>query len=51
MRAFLIKKSSLLPLLLKYGMLLKGGALSPGSIRNWGGKEYVKIGPGDWMPF
>jgi hypothetical protein len=28
-------------------MLLKGGALPPGSIRNWGG-EYVKVGPGDW---
>jgi hypothetical protein len=47
-RVLLAKKSSLFPLLLKYGMLLKGGALPPGSIRNWGGREYVKIGPGDW---
>jgi hypothetical protein len=47
-RVLLIKRSSSLPLLLKYGMLLKGGALPPGSIRNWGGKEYIKAGPGDW---
>jgi hypothetical protein len=42
-----VKKSSLFALRLQYGMLLqKGGALPPGCIRNWGGKEYV--GPGDW---
>jgi hypothetical protein len=45
----LVKKSSLFALRLQCGTLLhKGGALPPGSIRNWGGREYVKIGPGDW---
>jgi hypothetical protein len=45
----LVKKSSLFALRLRYGILLqKGGALPPGSIRVWGGKEYIKAGPGDW---
>jgi hypothetical protein len=45
----LIKKSSALALRLRYGTLLqKGGALPPGSVRDWGGKEYIKAGPGDW---
>jgi hypothetical protein len=30
------------------GILHKGGALPPGSIRNWGGKEYIKVAPGKW---
>jgi hypothetical protein len=30
--------------------LLKGGALSPGSIRVWGGVKYRKFGPDDWRP-
>jgi hypothetical protein len=47
-RVLPVKKYSLLPLLLKYGILLKGGKLPPGSMRNWGGREYVKVGPGDW---
>jgi len=29
-------------------ILAKGGTLPPGSIRNWGGVEYVKVAPGDW---
>jgi hypothetical protein len=24
--------------------------LLPESIRNWGGKKYIKVGPGDWRP-
>jgi hypothetical protein len=32
----------------QYSILQKGGALPPGSIRNWGGKEYVKVAPGKW---
>jgi hypothetical protein len=43
-----VKKPSLFALKLRYGILLKSGALPPGSIRNWGGREYVKAGPGDW---
>ena len=34
-----IKKSALLTLSLRYGMLCKGGDLPPESIRNWGGIE------------
>jgi hypothetical protein len=46
-----VKKSSLIALKLRYGILLqKGGALPPRSIRVWGGKEYIKAGPGDWRP-
>ena len=30
------------------GILQKGRALPTGSVRVWGGKEYVKAGPGDW---
>jgi hypothetical protein len=37
----LIKKSS-------FCILQKGGALPLGSIRTWGGVEYVKAAPGDW---
>ena len=44
-----VKKSSRFALRLQCGMLLqKGGTLPPGNIRNWGGREYVKAGPGDW---
>jgi hypothetical protein len=34
----------------RYGILCKGGALPPGSIRVWGGVKYRKFGPGDWRP-
>jgi hypothetical protein len=37
-----------LDLRLRYGILRKGGALPPGNIRVWGGREYVKVAPGDW---
>jgi hypothetical protein len=44
-----IKKSSAFALRLHYDILLqKGGALPPGSIRVWGGKEYIKVAPGKW---
>jgi hypothetical protein len=33
-----------------YRILHKGGTMPPGSIRTWGGKEYVKVAPGDWRP-
>jgi hypothetical protein len=34
----------------RYGILCKGGALPPGSIRVWGGREYIKVAPGKWRP-
>lgn len=43
-----VRKPSLFALRSQYSMLLKGGALLPGSVRNWGGREYIKAGPGDW---
>jgi len=41
-----IKKSDML--MLRNSMLRKGGKLPPGSIRNWGGIEYVKDASGEW---
>jgi hypothetical protein len=32
----------------RFDILAKGGALPPGSIRNWGVKQYIKMTPGDW---
>jgi len=43
-----IKKRDLMLLSLRYGILLKGGKYPPGSIRNWGGVEYVKQASGEW---
>ncbi|MCL1993482.1 MAG: hypothetical protein FWG66_11115 [Spirochaetes bacterium] len=31
-------------------ILQKGGKLPVGSVRVWGGKEYVKVAPGEWRP-
>jgi hypothetical protein len=45
-----MKKSVYLELSVRLGILSKGGRLPPGSIRVWGGREYVKFGPGDWRP-
>jgi hypothetical protein len=43
-----MRKSVCLELSLRLGILQKGGALPPGSIRVWGGKEYIKVAPGKW---
>jgi hypothetical protein len=43
-----MKKSVYLELSGKLDILQKGGALPPGSVRNWGGREYVKPAPGKW---
>ncbi|MDR3130294.1 MAG: hypothetical protein LBU18_01980 [Treponema sp.] len=44
----LIKKSSAFALRLRCGMLLQKSGLPVGTVRVWGGKEYIKAGPGDW---
>ena len=43
-----MKRSELLELLSQNGILQKGGKLPVGSIRVWGGKEYIKTAPGEW---
>ena len=43
-----IKRSDFLELMLGMGILEKGGKLPVGSIRNWGGKDYVKEASGKW---
>jgi len=43
-----IKKLDLLTLSLCYGILRKGGKMPPGSIRVWGGVEYIKEASGEW---
>jgi hypothetical protein len=43
-------KSMLLMRKTSYRILHTGGTMPPGSIRTWGGKEYVKVAPGDWRP-
>jgi hypothetical protein len=43
-----VKRAFLCEMLERFDILAKGGALPPGSIRNWGGVEYVKVAPGDW---
>jgi hypothetical protein len=43
-----IKKSDFIALSLQHGILLKGGKLPPGSIRVWGGIEYIKEASGKW---
>ena len=47
---FVVRKPLFVELASKYGILCKGGGLPPGSIRVWGGKEYVKAAPGKWRP-
>ena len=42
------KKSDARILRLRYAMLRKGGGLPPGSVRNWGGVDYVKEASGEW---
>jgi hypothetical protein len=44
----LVKRAFLCEMLERFDILAKGGALPPGSIRTWGGVEYVKAAPGDW---
>jgi hypothetical protein len=44
----MMKKPIYLELSGRLGILSKGGKLPPGSIRVWGGREYIKVGPGDW---
>jgi hypothetical protein len=47
MKSLLVmRKSAYLELSGRLGILQKGGALPPGSIRVWGGTEYVKVAPG-----
>jgi hypothetical protein len=43
-----VKRAVLCEMLERFDILQKGGALPPGSIRTWGGVEYVKAAPGDW---
>jgi hypothetical protein len=32
----------------RFDILAKGGKVPVGTVRNWGGTEYVKVAPGDW---
>ena len=47
-KVLVMKKSAFIALCLKYGIMRKGGKLPVGSIRTWGGVEYIKVAPGDW---
>ena len=43
-----MKKSDILVLAKLCDILQKGSTLPVGSVRVWGGKEYVKVAPGKW---
>jgi hypothetical protein len=43
-----IRRSAYFELLERCDILAKGGKLPVGTIRTWGGTEYVKAAPGDW---